>query len=283
MNEIHFGTAGVGDDFETLGYKNAFQVPEYLQGFGLNAFEYQCGRGVRLTEKNGQKLGALGAEKNIRFSLHAPYYISMSGMEEEKRLHSVDYLLQAAAAVKSLGGTRVVFHSGSCGKQSREQALEKALDTMRRAVQALDENGFGDVTLCPEVMGKVNQLGTVDEVLALCGVDKRITPCVDFGHLNARTQGGLATKADFAAVLDAMEAALGDDRAKNFHAHFSKIQYTTGGEKCHLTFADTLFGPCYEPLMELCAQRKLTPTIICESAGTQAQDAAAMAGYYRAL
>ena len=275
MSEIRFGTAGVAQDFEQLGYKTAFEVPDYLASFGLNAFEYQCGRGVRLTEKKGNKLGALGAAQDIRFSVHAPYYISMSSMEEDKRLNSVNYLLQAAGAVKSLGGSRVIFHSGSCGKQSREAALAKALDTMARA-QA-------DITLCPEVMGKINQLGTVEEVLALCGVDKRITPCVDFGHLNARTQGGLAAKEDFAAVLDRMSEKLADDRAKNFHVHFSKIQYTAGGEKCHLTFADTEFGPHFEPFIELCAERGLTPTVICESAGTQAADAAAMFGYYKAL
>lgn len=283
MGELRFGTAGLAEDYEQLGYRTAFQVPEYLQAYGLDAFEYQCGRGVRLTEANGRRLGALGAAKNIRFSLHAPYYISMSSMEEDKRLGSIRYLLESAAAVRALGGRRIIFHSGSCGRQSREQALAKALDTMRRAVEALDENGFGDLTLCPETMGKVGQLGTLSEVLALCGVDPRITPCIDFGHLNARTQGGLAAKADFAAVLDEMEQTLADERAQNFHVHFSKIEYTQGGEKQHLTFADTHFGPDYEPLLELCAARGLTPTVICESAGTQAADARTMKLYYDAL
>lgn len=283
MSEARFGTAGVGEDFKALGYKNSFGVPEYLSGYGLNAFEYQCGRGVRLSEENGKKLGALGAEKNIRFSVHAPYYISMSSMEEEKRLGSVRYLLESAAAVRSLGGQRVIFHSGSCGRQSREAALDKALDTMRRAVKAMDENGFSDIVLCPETMGKINQLGTLDEVLALCGVDDRILPCIDFGHLNARTLGGLATKEDFAAVLDRMAEVLGDERARNFHVHFSKIEYTQGGEKCHLTFADETFGPNFEPFLELCRERNLAPTVICESAGTQAADAQTMMRYYQGL
>ncbi|MEG0804706.1 MAG: endonuclease IV, partial [Pygmaiobacter sp.] len=106
---------------------------------------------------------------------------------------------------------------------------------------------------------------------------------IDFGHLNARTLGGLCDKGEFAAVLDRMADALQDERAANFHVHFSKIQYTQGGEKCHLTFEDTEFGPNFEPLLELCAERGLTPTIICESAGTQAEDARAMARYYEAL
>ena len=202
--------------------------------------------------------------------------------EEEKRLGSVRYLLQSAEVCRALGGKRIIFHSGSCGKQSREAALEKALDTMRRAVEALDEAGYGDMTLCPETMGKIGQLGTLDEVLALCGVDKRITPCIDFGHLNARTLGGIQSRADYAAILDRMGEALGDERARRFHVHFSRIEFSAGGEKRHWTFAETQFGPEPQPLMELLAERRLEPVIICESAGTQAEDAQAMQRMYEA-
>ena len=210
--KIRFGTAGTSDSFAAQGYKTSLEVPEYTAKMGLNAFEYQCGRGVRLAHDKAAALGAACAERNIALSVHAPYYISMSSLEEDKRLHSIDYLLQSCALVKALGGRRVIFHSGSCGKQSREAALEKALDTMKRAVKACDEAGYGDCILCPETMGKVGQLGTLDEVLALCGVDERITPCIDFGHLYARRLGtqfaeGTAA-ADYAALLDTLEATL---------------------------------------------------------------------------
>ena len=136
-------------------------------------------------------------------------------------------------------------------------------------------------------MGKVNQLGTLDEVLALCAVDSRITPCIDFGHLYARSCGAqfaeATAAADYAALLDTLAERLGDDRAVHFHAHFSRIAYTKGGEKCHLTFADTAFGPPHLPLLQLLKARGLAPTIICESAGTQAEDAAALAQGYAAL
>ena len=237
---------------------------------------------MRLGLDKAARMAALAAQRDILFSVHAPYYISMSSLEEDKRLNSIQYLLQSAAVCRALGGRRIIFHSGSCGKQSREAALEKALDTMRRAVAALDEAGFEDMTLCPETMGKVGQLGTLDEVLTLCGVDSRITPCIDFGHLNARTLGGIQTKADYAAILDRMAEVLGDDRARQFHVHFSRIEYSAGGEKRHWTFADTQFGPEPQPLMELLAERQLTPVVICESAGTQAEDAQTMQQMYRA-
>ena len=280
MNDTpRFGTAGLADSYTVKKFDPA-AIAAYTAGFGLTAFEYQCGRGVRLAHDKAAALGAACAERDIALSVHAPYYISMSSLEEDKRLHSIDYLLQSCALVKALGGRRVIFHSGSCGKQSREEALEKALDTMRRAVQAVDEAGYGDCILCPETMGKVNQLGTLDEVLALCGVDERITPCIDFGHLNARTLGGIQSKADYAVLLDRLGEALGDERARRFHVHFSRIEFSAGGEKRHWTFAQTQFGPEPQPLMELLAERRLAPVIICESAGTQAEDAQAMKRMY---
>lgn len=280
---IRFGTAGISDSFDAMGFKNSLDIPAYIERFQLHAFEYQCGRGVRLGLDKAAEMARRAEKPDVLFSVHAPYFISMSSMVEETRLKSIDYILQSCRLVRALGGRRVIFHSGSCGKQSREEALEKALDTMQRMVKAVDEEGFDDITLCPETMGKIGQLGTLDEVLALCGVDKRITPCIDFGHLNARTLGGIQTKQDYADILDRMQQVLQDERAQNFHVHFSRIEWSKGGEKRHWTFADTQFGPEYPPLIQLLKERQLSPVIICESAGTQAEDALSMQEYYQSL
>ncbi len=278
-----FGPAGNADSFAAGGYKSFQDIPRFVREKGLDVYEYQCGRGVRISARNAAQLGALAAQEGVGLSVHAPYYISLSSLEEEKRKNSARYLLESAAAVRPMGGRRIVLHSGSCGKQSREQALALAKETLAYCLAELDAAGFGDVTLCPETMGKINQLGDLDEVMALCGLDERLIPCLDFGHLNARTLGGLRTKEAFAAVLDTVENRLGHDRASAFHAHFSKIAYSAGGEKCHLTFADMEYGPEPQPLLELIAERGLAPTIICESAGTQAEDALAMKRAYLAL
>ena len=280
---IRFGPAGNSESFTAMGYKKTIQVPEYVERMGLNAFEYQCGRGVRITTEAATALGAEFARRGIQVSLHAPYYISLSSLEEEKRLGSIRYILESARAVTDLGGRRIVIHAGSCAKLSRSDALDFAVDTLKKAVQALDEQGYGTVIPCPETMGKINQLGDLDEVLAMCGVDERMLPCIDFGHLNACTFGSLKTQADYAAVLDRIENAIGIDRARLLHSHFSKIEYTEkGGEKRHLTFADTVYGPDFAPLAEEFCRRGYTPTIICESAGTQAEDAGAMRDLFAA-
>lgn len=277
-----FGTAGISQSFAQMGYKKTIQVFDYLQRFGLTAFEYQCGRGVKISTPAAQEFGQAAKEKGIALSLHAPYYISLSSLEEEKRQKSVGYILESARAASDMGASRVVVHSGSCSKISREEALALAKDTLRKAYQALDEAGYGHIHLCPETMGKVNQLGTLEEVVELCALDERLIPCIDFGHLNARTFGGLKTLEDFRVIFDTVENRLGSLRMKGLHAHFSKIEYTRpGGEKRHLTFADRQYGPEFEPVAQLTAEKGCTPVFICESAGTQAEDAAAMAALYR--
>ncbi len=284
-NTMRFGPAGLADSFAAGGYKKNTQIPAYAASFGLDAFEYQAGRGVRLRKENGEEMAAEAKKYGLVFSIHAPYYINLSTEDADKREATIQYLLQSAAAVRSLGGTRVIFHPGAGGneKNKREEALSRALFTLQQVQQRLDNEGSSEIHLCPEVMGKLGQLGTLQEIITLCGVDKRITPCVDFGHLNARTGGSLKTKGDFAAAVHALQDGLGDDRGRFFHVHFSKIQYTAGGEKCHLTFADTQFGPDWEPFVDLCAEENLYPTVICESAGMQTEDAAQMALRYRAL
>ncbi len=278
-----FGPAGNSESFAKMGYKHSLQVPEYLVKMGLNAFEYQCGRGVNIGLDKAEQLGLLAKEKGITLSLHAPYYISMSSVEEEKRLNSINYILASARAVNAMGGDRIIVHTGSCGKISREEALELAMDTMKKSIAALDNEGLSNIHICPETMGKVNQLGTLQEVLTLCTLDERLIPCIDFGHLNARDLGCLKDNSDYENIFKAMENKLGSDRLKTFHSHFSKIEYTTGGEKRHLTFEDSVYGPDFEPVMELTYKYGCSPTFICESAGTQAEDAASMKKYYEQI
>lgn len=281
--KIRFGPAGACEVYHGR-YRDLRSMPEFLVDNGLDAFEYQCGRGVNVNEEFAFLFKEKCEAVDIQVSLHAPYYISLSGVVEEKRYKSIDYILQSAAAVKMLGGNRIIVHAGSASKISRAEAVALAADTLARAQLALDERGFSDVSICPETMGKVNQLGTVAEVCELCGVSERFLPCVDFGHVNSMTNGSLGGKADFDRVVSVIENALGSERTRKMHIHFSKIEYTEkGGEQRHLTFEDQVFGPHFPPLAELLYERGMTPVVICESAGTQTADAVAMREMYGRL
>ena len=89
------------------------------------------------------------------------------------------------------------------------------------------------------------------------------------------------TEDDYRRVFDLIGSELGAEYAENLHCHFSKIEFTGAGEKKHLTFADTVYGPCFEPLAEVIAKDGLSPTVICESDGTQTLDALAMKNMYK--
>lgn len=271
---VTFGTAGSCEAFYENGGKSAIDMPKWLKENNLDCFEYQCGRGVRISSDGAKSLGKTARENNITLSVHSPYYISLSSVEEEKRLRSVDYILATLEAAKNMGADRIVVHSGSCGKITRKEALELASDTLRLAIDAADNGGYGDIRICPETMGKVNQLGSVDEVIALCKIDERLLPTVDFGHVNSMTRGGLKTDEDFEEIFNKIQNSLGNERADAFHAHFSRIEYTNAGEKKHRTYDETDFEPDFDPLARVMVRRKSHTRIICESAGTQTKDAA---------
>ncbi|NLZ45701.1 MAG: TIM barrel protein [Clostridiales bacterium] len=279
-----FGPAGNSESFSAK-YKSTLQAPQYLKDMGLDCYEYQCGRGVKVTDKTAFAIRDEAIKNGISLSLHAPYFISLSSVEEEKRDKSIDYIMQSCDAANRLGADRIIIHSGSCAKMTREEALVLAKDTLIRARKATVEQGFEHIHFCPETMGKVNQLGNLDEVIKLCMLDDSFIPCIDFGHLNARDFGWIKGKAEYEIIINEIENKLGIDRLKSFHSHFSKIMFTIpGGEKKHLTFNDNQgYGPDYEPLMEIVAKKDLSPIFICESAGTQAEDALAMKNYYLSI
>ena len=269
-----FGPGGNSESFYDEGNRSTLTAPKWVKDRGLDAYEYQAGNGLTAGDETLRKIGGAAREAGILMSFHAPYFISLSGIEEEKRLKSIDYISRSLHASALLGADTVVIHTGSAAKISREEAMALASDTLRRN---LEVNGDTPIRMGLETMGKINQLGTLDEVLTLCKLSPLYCPVVDFGHLNARMMGGaFLTSDDYRRVFDAVGSALGDEYAKHLHCHFSRIEYTKAGEKKHLTFSDTEYGPDFEPLAEAIIREGVCPRIISESDGTQAEDALAM-------
>ncbi|MDU4961830.1 MAG: TIM barrel protein [Sporomusaceae bacterium] len=256
-------------------------MPAWLGRRSLTAYEYQCSRGVHVGEKTARAIGEAAAANGIALSVHAPYYINLATEDEAIAGKTVTHLLKSLQAARWLGAGRVVFHSGSPGN-GRAAALERAKRLFERVQTEASRLDLDASILSPETMGKRNQLGNLPEVLALCKLHPAMIPTVDFGHMHAVTGGGYVTEAEFAAVFETIAAELGDAAARCLHIHFSRIEFTGGGEKRHWTFADP-YGPPHEPLLDYIAANRLTPTLICESAGTQAADALQMAAYYRRI
>ena len=278
-----FGPSGNSEMFYDAGNKRSVQMPAYLKKVGLNWYEYPCGRGVNVGDATAKEIGSNAKEHGISMSVHAPYFINFANPELEKRINSRNYLFQALNLAKIFDAKRVVFHPGTCKKMTRENAMEILKDDMKILINEIDNAGLGDITICPETMGKKNQLGNLKETLEICQLDERIIPTIDFGHLHARRQGSLNTEEDYARVLDAIENRIGEYRAKNIHIHFSQIEYTASGERKHLTFDDNQYGPFFINLAKQLAKRKMTAVVISESKNTMIKDSLTMKRMYHDL
>ncbi len=278
-----FGPGGNGDWFRRDGNKSTLQTPGWLSRVGLDAFEYEATRGIPAGEEALIAFGEKAREHGIRVSLHTQYFISLSGVDPEKRLKSIDYIEKSLRAADLIGADTIVIHSGSAGKISREEAMRLSCDTLEQLLLALGDR-YTHIRLGIETMGKLNQLGTLEEVIAQCQVSPRFVPVVDFGHLNCREGGRAFPDADsYRRVFDRIALGCGDAAARHLHCHFSKIEYTDAGEKKHLTFEDTVYGPRFEPLAEAIVREGVSPRIICESDGTQAEDALWMKECWQSL
>ncbi len=277
----YFGPGGNSDAFRLAGFKSTLDAPSWVKSIGLDAYEYEAGNGLSASSAMLAEVGREAKIHGVKMSFHTPYFISLSGVVEEKRLNSIRYIRESLDAARLLGAGTIVVHSGSAAKISRDEAMRLAGDTLVRTLSEVDTYG---IKIGLETMGKINQLGTLDEVLELCRIDSAFVPVVDFGHLNARDLGGVfKTADDYLRVFDKIDRVMGADVALNLHCHFSKIEWTGSGEKKHLTFEDNVYGPDFEPLVEVIYKNNLSPTIICESAGTQSNDALAMKKYYQEL
>lgn len=275
-----FGPSGNSQNFFDAGHNTSEESAKWVKDMGLDAFEYPFGHGVTLSEEKAFCIGAAFKENGIVLSAHAPYFINFSNPDEEKISNSVKYVLQTANILRIMGGKRIIFHPASQGKDTRENAFFRAKENFKRLTDAIYSSGFEDMIFCPETMGKMAQIGTVEEITELCKTDKIYIPTVDFGHVNSREQGSLKCESDFVSRLSYMTEQLGRDKMSRFHVHFSKIEYSCKGEVRHLNFDDEKYGPDYEPFIDSIIKLDLKPTVICESAGNQDKDALRMKEYY---
>ena len=280
---IKFGPSGNSESFYAEGFSHTEEAAAFVKKRGLDCFEYSFGRGVRMSEDKAISIGEAFQAEGVEISAHAPYFINFANPDDEMAAKSYGYVLDTAKMLKLMGGKRVVFHPAAQGKASREEAVALTEDRLKILRDYIYLNNMQDMMFCPETMGKLAQLGTVEEVVRFCKVDPIYTPCVDFGHINAREQGSLVTVDDYKSRLEYMIAELGFERMEHFHVHFSKIMYSVKGEVKHLTFADTVYGPEFDPLAVALKALNLKPYIVSESAGMQVEEAEIMKKIYNSL
>lgn len=274
---IEFGPSGASLEVEEQKMSKKSHA-EYLKSFNLGAYEYPFTFGVKMSDKTKEDL-IDNFKDNFKISVHAPYYINLASCEEEKVQNSFSYLLGSILKGREIGADRVVFHPGSLTKLTREEAVENCINNLKEFIKVLDENNIRDVYICPETMGKHGQIGTWQEVAKMCELDERIIPCLDFGHINAFTLGGLDNKEKYREIMDTFVNKL---NKKEIHVHFSRIEFTSKGEKKHLTIDDLSdFGPDYKDMVDVLKNYDANIRVISESNGTQTLDSNKMQEYYK--
>lgn len=278
-----FGPAGNSESFyQDDANKSTLQAAKWVKDKGLDLFEYSFGRGYRMNMETANLIGKEFETQGIELSIHAPYFINFASPDPVLLGKTYGYITTGIKFLRAFGGNRLVFHPASTGKMGRTEAFNLAKSRIGEFVNSLDRQGLLEgIYLCPETMGKSQQIGTYEEVLQICTQNPHLLPTFDFGHINALTQGSLKTKEDFLKILNRSIELIGRERTEKCHIHFSKIQYGEKGEVKHLNFDDNLYGPDFQPLAEALAELKLSPHIICESAGHMAEDALEMKEIYQ--
>jgi len=261
-----FGPAGTPPAFKELK-KPVTAVPEFLRDEGLDAFEYQAvrwGPKPQMKQEEAEKLGENARKNDVWLTMHGSYFINFCG-EEQTIEKSKERLIACVTAADWMKAHLVVFHPGFYGKKPPKEALNSCVKAMSEVVEYMNQLGIKDAKLGPETMGKLSQFGSLEEILTLCEQVEQTVPVIDWAHIHARERGKFKTIDDYRKVLEEIEKRLGDEVIKNLHCHFTRVEFTDKGEKCHHTMDETSYGPDFRPLAKLIAELDLNPVIISES------------------
>jgi len=259
---LRFGPAG-----KPIKFKGKPEnVPKFLREIGLDAYEYQAVRGVKISREKAERLGENAREFDVELSLHAPYYINLCSTDDSILNSSKERLLSALRAANWMGALIVVFHPGYYGKLGKDEALQLCIKSLSEVIERAKSEGLLEgVYLSPETTGKVKQLGDLDEILTICESLDHVVPTVDWAHIHARGQGAITSKEDYSRILMEIERRLGGKVVDELHVHFTKVSFGSGGELSHFPLESLEHGPDFNPLAELIVENDYRFTIISES------------------
>jgi deoxyribonuclease IV len=260
-----FGPAGVPPMFRLMGATTS-DVPKLLHEEGLDAFEYQASRWgpkPQINPDDAKKLGEEARKNDVKLSMHGSYFVNLSGKKEVVEA-SKRRLIACATAADWMGAYVVVFHTGFYGKVEKSFAFKNAVTALKEVSAEIKTLGL-KAKLGPETMGRKFQVGTLEEILIINQEVENTQLVIDWGHLHALHLGTLKKIEDFRAIAEKVEEKLGTEALRSMHCHFSKIEFSSQGEKRHHTLDENRYGPEFRMLAEVIVDFGLHPTIICES------------------
>jgi len=231
---------------------------QHCQELGLNAMELQFVRGIRMDDEYAKQVGQLARELGVKLSAHAPYYTNLAADDDKIVQKSIDKITLTARVADLLGCDVVVCHPGFYTSLTKKETLKKATGSLEAILQYFEQGSF-KVKLGLEVMGKQQTFGDLDEVQQMCEAVPGTVPVIDFGHVHARTNGGLRTTADFQEVFDKFEGM----KVANWYTYFTGITYSNGSELHHVPIKKGDLD--FDKLVEVVLDQDYDATIISNS------------------
>ena len=245
---------------------------ELLLDRGYNACEVDFEGGFWMKEEYAwaSRLGELAAEHDIALSVHSPIAAILGHLpsDEAKRKRAFGMLDHTAGVAVALGAELVVVHPGYLLGRTRAAALESVAKDLGDLRERLEAKGRG-IDFGVEIMGRVRELGTAEDVFWLAARFDWVRPVLDFAHLHAVTDGGFVDESSFAGVLEAADAVL--EPGAPFHVHFSDIAFANRNETKHLPYGEGTLRA--EPLAAALARFDRPATVISESPGEESHQA----------
>ncbi|MEW6233141.1 MAG: TIM barrel protein [Chloroflexota bacterium] len=258
MEGLVFGPAGV-----PVSAKKRSSVGgiERVRELGLGAMELEFVQGVRMGEKEAGLVRQAAEANGVRLTVHGPYYINLNSQDPEKLAASRQRICQSARIGAICGAESVTFHAAFYQGIDPKTVYNTVLEQLREIRTILDVED-NHLWIRPELTGKESQFGSLDELLNLSTAVPGVMPCVDFAHYHART-GRYNSYAEFAEILQRVEARLGRRGLENMHIHVSGIAYSPKGERNHLNLAEADLK--YQELIQTLKDFQVRGFVICES------------------
>jgi deoxyribonuclease-4 len=232
-----------------------------LQERGYTACEIDCEGGFWMDYPFAVRFGELAREAGIALSVHAPIAAFLGHREREKKYRMAIGMLDHSAGIAVAAGAElVVFHPGFLLERPREEALAAVVEQLAELRERLEGKDRA-VPFGVEIMGRVRDFGTAEDVLGIAAQLGWVRPVIDFAHLHATSDGAYTTADAFADVLAAADRI--QEPGTPFHVHFSDIAYANRNETKHLPYGEGTLRA--EPLGEALARFERPATVISES------------------
>jgi len=275
MAELLFGTGGAPHSAKSASTIDGI---ERIAELGLGCMELEFVQGVRMGEAGARLVAETAARAGVKLSAHGPYFINLNAREPEKVRASQDRILQTARIASLCGANSITFHAAFYMSDSPEKTYDAVKKYLGEVLDRLKREN-NRVWVRPEVMGKVTQFGTLEEILNLSTELAGVAPCIDFAHWHARS-GGFNSYLEFASILEQVKERLGRVALDDMHIHVSGINYGKKGEISHLNLKESDFQ--YAELLKALKDFGAKGIVICESRNLE-EDALLLQATYGAL